>query len=311
MNIVILEAYHSNPGDQSWAAIESLGNLTIYEKSTQDQLIERALDADILITNKLLMTKEVMNQLPRLKLIHQLATGTDNIDKEAATAKGIIIRNAVGYSTHAVSQHVFALILELVSHVALHNNDTKNGGWSHSGDWCHMIKTPRELAGKKLGIIGFGKIGQKVSEIGSVFGMEILVHSQHATMHQYPHIKLVSLDELATESDFVTLHSPLTARNKGSIDRQFFTKMKNTAFIINTARGGLIVEDALVEALNTRSIAGAGLDVLCEEPPHEVNPLLKLDNCIITPHIAWTSYEARKRLIQIVAENISEYLRSN
>ncbi len=311
MNIVILEAFHSNPGDQSWSAIEALGNLTIYEKSSQEQLLQRAKDADILITNKLLVTKDVLDQLPKLKMIHQLATGTDNIDKEAAKAKGVVVQNAVGYSTNAVAQHAFALMLELNSHVALHYDDTRNGGWTKSGDWCHMIKTPRELANKKLGIVGFGKIGQKAAEIGHAFGMEILAHSNHAKDGQYPNIKIVSLDKLAKESDFVSLHSPLTSQNKGMIEQHFFSQMKKSAFIINTARGGHINEEDLVEALKSDQIAGAGLDVLCDEPPHHDNPLLKLDNCIITPHIAWTSYEARKELIQIVADNIADFINSS
>lgn len=309
MNIVILEGLHSNPGDQSWSAIEALGNLTIYDRTSEDELLDRAKEADILITNKLLITKDIIGQLPKLKLIHQLATGTDNIDKEAAKAKGITVKNAVGYSTNAVAQHAFALMLELSCHISIHNTDTKNGGWTDSGDWCHMIKTPSELSGKKLGIIGFGKIGQAVSKIGLAFGMEVLVVSDHASPDQYPLIKLVKLDQLARDSDFVTFHCPLTTENKGMIDGRFFAMMKPSAFIINTARGGIIQEEALHEALVSGKIAGAGLDVLCDEPPLANNPLVNHDNCIITPHIAWTSYEARKKLIQTVADNISAFIK--
>ena len=308
MNIVILEAFHSNPGDQSWMAIENLGDLTIYERTTQEQLIERAKNADILITNKLLVTEETLKQLPRLKLIHQLATGTDNIDKEAAEAQEVKVMNAVGYSTNSVSQHVLALMLALHNHVALHNEEVHAGGWTRSGDWCHTIKSPHELAGKKLGIVGFGKIGQAVADLGLAFGMEVLVTSNHATSDQYPKIQLVSLEELAQQSDFISLHAPLTSNNKGMIDQSFFSFTKPTAFIINTARGGLIVEHDLSIALKTGKLAGAGLDVLCDEPPKADNPLLGLENCIITPHIAWTSFEARKRLIEIVAKNISAFI---
>lgn len=289
-------------------AIENLGDLTIYERTTQEQLIERAKNADILITNKLLVTEETLKQLPRLKLIHQLATGTDNIDKEAAEAQEVKVMNAVGYSTNSVSQHVLALMLALHNHVALHNEEVHAGGWTRSGDWCHTIKSPHELAGKKLGIVGFGKIGQAVADLGLAFGMEVLVTSNHATSDQYPKIQLVSLEELAQQSDFISLHAPLTSNNKGMIDQSFFSFTKPTAFIINTARGGLIVEHDLSIALKTGKLAGAGLDVLCDEPPKADNPLLGLENCIITPHIAWTSFEARKRLIEIVAKNISAFI---
>jgi glycerate dehydrogenase len=308
VKIVILEAFHTNPGDQSWEAIEALGDVTIYEKTLQEQVLERALEADILVTNKVLITDELLSHLPQLKLIHQLATGTDNIDKDAAKARGIEVNNAVGYSTHAVAQHAFALMLHLTSHVAIHNSEVKEGGWTKSGDWCHMIKTPRKLSGKTLGIVGFGKIAQAVAKIGLAFGMEIMVVSKHATQSQYPEVKIVDLPQLAKNSDFVSLHSPLTPESKGIINTDFLSQMKPTAFLINTARGGLIMEDDLTEALKSKTIAGAGLDVLANEPPKADNPLLALSNCIITPHIAWTSFEARKRLIEIVANNIKNFI---
>lgn len=306
--IVILEAFHSNPGDQSWEEIEALGEVTIYERTKQDQMLTRAIDADILITNKLKMTDEIIGQLPKLKLIHQLATGTDNIDKVAAEKYGVIVRNAVGYSTNGVAQHVFALILELANHVSIHHQDTLSGGWSESDDWCHMVQSPFELNGKNLGIIGFGQIGQAVANIGQAFGMRILVYSNHATKEAYPHIELKSLDELARESDIVTIHSPLTEASKGIINGDLLKKMKSSALLINTARGGHIIENDLAEALKNNTIAAAGLDVLDSEPPIAGNPLIGLPNCIITPHIAWTAYESRKRLITIVAKNIKDYL---
>ncbi|MFY0598646.1 MAG: D-2-hydroxyacid dehydrogenase [Cyclobacteriaceae bacterium] len=308
MRIVILEAFHSNPGDQSWSEIEALGELTVYERTSQEQLVERAIEADVLVTNKLRITKDVIHSLPKLKLIHQLATGTDNIDIEAAKARGVEVRNAVGYSTKAVAQHVFSLILELSNHVSVHNTDVKSGGWSDSGDWCHMIKTPFELEGKTLGIIGFGQIGQAVSNLGLAFGMRILVNSKHATPERYKDVSIVSQDKLIEESDFISIHAPLSSQNMGMVDESFLNKMKTSAFLINTARGGHIVETDLYKALKNKEIAGAGLDVMLNEPPQKELNLLSLDNCIITPHIAWTAIESRRRLISIVAGNIKSFI---
>ncbi|MEO9476710.1 MAG: D-2-hydroxyacid dehydrogenase [Cyclobacteriaceae bacterium] len=306
--IVILEAHNSNPGDLSWEEIEKLGCVTIYQRTTQDQIIERAAEADILITNKLKISAEILGHLPQLQLVHQLATGTDNIDKEAAKKQGVEVMNAVGYSTTAVAQHVFALILEITSLVAVHNSAVKSGEWSKSGDWCYMLKTPVELTGKNLGVIGFGKIGQAVAKLGLAFGMNVLVYSNHATASQYTDVTIVGLNELAQQSDFVSLHSPLTDKTEGIIDHDFLSKMKSTAFLINTARGGHVVEKDLYDALKNEKIAGAGLDVTSQEPIESDNPLLTLDNCIITPHIAWTAFESRRRLIGIVAQNIRSFL---
>ncbi|MFT6866572.1 MAG: glycerate dehydrogenase [Cyclobacteriaceae bacterium] len=310
-NIVILEAHHTNPGDLSWDAINRLGEVTIYQRTTQDQLVERALNADILITNKLKITWDVLSRLPRLKLIHQLATGTDNIDKTAAAESGVIVMNAVGYSTNAVAQHVFALVLELSSLVSIHNDEVQKGGWNRSGDWCHMVQTPIELSGKTLGIIGFGQIGQAVAQLGMAFGMDIKAVSKHASEDKYPGISIVSIDELTETSDVITIHSPLTPENKGMIDSRFLNKMKKSSLLINTARGGHVNEVDLRETLVNHKIAGAALDVLINEPPEADHPLIGVKNCIITPHIAWTAFESRRRLIDIVANNISKFLAAN
>lgn len=306
--IVILEAHHSNPGDQSWGEIANIGHLTVHQRTSQGQIVERGKEADILITNKLKITADIMDALPKLKLIHQLATGTDNIDKPAALARGIEVKNAIGYSTHAVAQHAFSLIFELVNHVAMHHEDVQSGGWSESGDWCRMLKTPLELFGKNLGVIGFGQIGQAVAKLGQSFGMNILVVSDHANEGLYPDVSVVSLEELAQKSDVVSIHSPLTETNMGIINKDFISNMKSSSYLINTARGGHVVESDLRDALITNRIAGAGLDVLSSEPPEKDNPLVGLRNCIITPHIAWTAYESRKRLISIVANNIKSFL---
>jgi glycerate dehydrogenase len=308
--IVILEAHNSNPGDQSWAEIEALGEVKIHQRTTQEEIVQRAKGADILITNKLKITADIMDQLPELKLIHQLATGTDNIDKEAAQQRNIKVMNAVAYSTTAVAQHVFSLILELCNHVSIHNQAVKNGDWFASGDWCYMLKTPVELAGKNLGIVGFGQIGQAVAKLGLAFGMNILVHSNHAKAEDYPEVRLASLDELAKESDVVSIHSPLTDSTSGMINSTLLSKMKSSAILINTARGGHVVEKDLVEALKNKQIAAAGLDVTVNEPIDKNNELITLENCIITPHIAWTAFEARKRLIGIVAKNVADFIQS-
>jgi glycerate dehydrogenase len=309
VRIVILEAHHSNPGDLSWAGIQALGEVIIHQRTTQEQLVERSLGADILITNKLKITKEVLGQLPKLKLIHQLATGTDNIDKAAAKEHGVIVMNAVGYSTTAVAQQVFALILQLSNRMQIHHEAVQANEWTKSGDWCHMIETPFELKDKTLGIIGYGKIGQATAKIGLAFGMRILVVSSHATQSEYPDIEVVTIDELASRSDVVSIHSPLTAENSGMINQAFLAKMKSSALLINTARGGHINEEDLSKALKEGVIAGAGLDVLKNEPPQTNHPLIGLRNCIITPHIAWTAFEARKRLLQIVESNLINFIK--
>ncbi|MEQ8239045.1 MAG: D-2-hydroxyacid dehydrogenase [Cyclobacteriaceae bacterium] len=309
-NIVVLEGFETNPGDLSWSPIADLGNFQLYDQTSQDQLTERITQANIIITNKLKIDESVLESVPNLKLICQLATGTDNIDSSAAKNHGVIVKNAPNYSTSAVAQHTFSLILELVNHICIHNTDVANHGWSKNGHWSYWLKPSFELEGKTLGIYGFGQIGKKVNEIAECFGMKTLICSEHGDPSLYPNSKFVELEELFSESDIVTLHKPLSDKNKEIIDSRLIDLMKPSAYLINTARGGLVNETDLRENLLNNKIAGAALDVLSQEPPEKNHPLLGIPNCIITPHIAWTPIETRKRLIEITAKNIKDYLNS-
>jgi len=307
-NIVVLEGFETNPGDLSWSPIADLGNFQLYDQTSQDQLAERITQANIIITNKLKIDESVIQCAPNLKLICQLATGIDNIDTIAAKKHGVIVKNAPNYSTSAVAQHTFSLILELANHICIHNTDVANHGWSKNGHWSYWLKPSFELEGKILGIYGFGQIGKKVKEIAECFGMKTLICSDHGHASQYPNTKFVELETLFSESDIVTLHKPLNDNNQGIINARLTNIMKPSAYLINTARGGLINEADLRASLLNNKIAGAALDVLSQEPPEKNHLLLGLANCIITPHIAWTPTETRKRLIDITANNIKDYL---
>ena len=307
MNIVCLDGYTTNPGDISWAPVEKYGKLTVYDVTDPEDTLERCKDADIVITNKTVLNKEIMSSLPKLKFITFLATGTNSVDLPAAAELGIVVSNAPGYSTVTVAQTTFALILELCINVGLHSEIVKNGDWTRSKYFSFQNAPLFELSGKTIGIIGYGAIGHEVKKIAEAFGMKVLIHSRT----RKPDIKddeWCSLEELLRQSDIVTIHCPLTAENKKMINAETLSLMKKSAFLINTARGGLIDEDALADALNNERIAGAGLDVLSKEPPAEDNPLLKAKNCFITPHIAWVTRDARIRLIDIQSENIKAFL---
>ncbi|MBV6642372.1 MAG: D-2-hydroxyacid dehydrogenase [Cyclobacteriaceae bacterium] len=304
----MLDAYVANPGDTSWEPISILGDVTLYDRTSIDQVVERSREADIIIVNKAKVREEHINSLPNLKLICVLATGMDNVDYEYARSKGIEVKNAVGYGSTAVAQHAFALLFELTNNVALHNSSVQNLEWTNNDDWCYWKEGITELHGKTLGIYGLGTIGKAVAKIGEAFGMQIAATSNHAKRADYPNWKLVDLEELFTISDVISLHAPLTSANEKIVNKQLLHKMKKTAFLINTGRGGLINENDLKQALQERQLAGAGLDVLSLEPPAEDHPLLGLDNCLITPHHAWAARESRVRLIGMVAENIREFL---
>tara|TARA_Y100001972_G_C7663509_1_gene334957 strand:+ start:1884 stop:2831 length:948 start_codon:yes stop_codon:yes gene_type:complete len=306
--IVMLDAYVANPGDTTWDPISSLGDLTLFDRTPINQVVERARGADIVIVNKAKVREEHINELPDLKLICVLATGMDNVDYEYARSKGIEVKNAVGYGSTAVAQQAFALLLELTNNVALHNTSVQNLEWTHNDDWCYWKKGITELHNKTLGIYGLGSIGKAVAKIGEAFGMQIAVTSNHAKQSDYPNWKLVDLEELFTISDVISLHAPLTSANEKIVNTQLLHKMKKTAFLINTGRGGLINESDLRQALQEKQLAGAGLDVLSIEPPAKDHPLLGLENCLITPHHAWAARESRVRLIGMVAENIREFL---
>lgn len=306
-NIVILDAHVTNPGDISWGPIEKYGEVTRYERTSHDQVVERAQHADIILLNKTKLERVHFDRLPKLRLVCLLATGMDNVDVTAAAEKGIQVKNAVGYSTSAVAQHVFSLLFELTNHVALHSQSVHELEWTHHVDWCYWKLPLVELAGKTMGIYGFGQIGRRVARIARAFDMHVAVTSRHASADQHPEIRFMSLEELFETSDVVSLNAPLRADNTGVINRSLLNRMKKSAFLINTARGALINEEDLRLALTEGKLAGAALDVLSKEPPSADHPLMGLDNCIVTPHIAWAARESRERLIKIVAKNIDSW----
>lgn len=307
MKIIVLDGYALNPGDLDWGAVEALGELTVYDRTHPDEVLVRAEDAPMLLTNKTPITRETIEQLPALKYIGVMATGYNIVDIEAASEHGVVVTNVAGYSTHAVAQHTFALMLALINRVETHSELVHAGQWVASKDFTFR-KTPLlELAGKRLGLFGLGDIGQKVADIALAFGMEVLAYRRNPSKTSDSRIQMVSLDELFTSSDFISLHAPLTPETRHVVDSKRLEQMKSSAFLINTARGPLIEEEALALALEKGQIAGAGLDVLSTEPPKADNPLLNAKNCVITPHIAWSLFEARQRLMGLIAENIQAF----
>lgn len=310
MKVVILDAYEANPGDLSWEWLgDYFDEVVIHEASEQDQVVERAKDADVIITNKKLLTKEVLSQLPKLKYISTLATGFNMIDTAYARERGVIASNIPAYSTDGVSQLVFALLLEITNNVALHNDTVKEGEWTKSKHFCYW-KTPlTELAGKTMGIVGFGKIGSAVAQIANGFKMKVIAYSPNTRSYDgFGSVDFVSLDEVITQSDVISLHCPLNAATEGLVNMEFLKKMKKTAYLINTSRGAVINEEDLRIALEEGIIAGAGVDVLSVEPARADNPLLKAEKCIITPHLAWASFESRSRLMETLKANIKGFI---
>jgi len=303
MNITYLDGYTLNPGDLSWEPLEKLGTFTVYDRTPPEDIAVRASDADVILSNKVVLSAEVLAQLPKLRYIGVTATGYNNVDLDAARQQGIVVTNVRGYSTSAVAQHTFSLLLGLTNHTELHSQSVRAGDWTNAPDWCYW-KTPLvEIAGKTIGLIGLGDIGTEVARIAIAFGMRVLAHRK-SDAPAGEGIELVELDELFRESDVVSLHCPLTAQTNEIIDAVSLAKMKPSAYLINTGRGGLIQEQDLADALNTDNRAGAAVDVLSTEPPKADNPLLTAKNCLITPHVAWAFFESRQRLMQLVADNI-------
>ncbi|MBO4299233.1 MAG: D-2-hydroxyacid dehydrogenase [Clostridia bacterium] len=301
MNIVALDAKQLN--DMDWSALDALGGVTRYDATPADQVIERAKDADALLVNKVKLTREVLDALPKLKYIGELATGYDNIDIAAATEKDIAVANVPGYSTDSVAQITFALLLELCHHAGEHSRRvTQEKAWSRQPYYCFWDFPLLELAGRTMGVVGLGRIGLRVAEIARAFGMKVIAASR--TPKRVEGVTMVDMDTLFKESDVVSLNCPLNDGTRGLINAQSLTKMKKTAFLINTSRGGVIVEPDLRRALDEGVIAGAAVDVTSTEPPKEDNPLLGAKNIIITPHIAWATEEARGRLVAIACENL-------
>jgi len=307
MNIVVLDGFTLNPGDLSWEELRSLGPCAIYDRTLPAELLGRAADADILLTNKTELTAGTLQSLPKLKYIGVLATGTNVVDLAAARARGIPVTNVPAYSTKSVAQLTFALLLELAQHAGHHAQTVREGRWTRSTDFCYWDFPLIELDGLTLGIVGFGRIGRAVGELGSAFGMKVLACARTAGSAP-PFASFVELETLFRKSDVVSLHCPLTPQTANLLNARRLSLMKPTAFLLNTSRGPLVDEPALADALNSGRIAGAALDVLSKEPPRADNPLLTARNCLVTPHLAWATRAARSRLMTIAVENVRAFL---
>ncbi|MDA0347628.1 MAG: D-2-hydroxyacid dehydrogenase [Verrucomicrobia bacterium] len=307
MKIVVLDGYALNPGDLSWAEFEALGDLTVYDRSTPEEAVERARGCDALITNKALVSSEIIHNEESLQYIGVLATGVNIVDVDAATELNIPVCNVVGYGPESVAQMVFAHILNFTHRIAEQSADAKAGGWARSPDFCYWNHPLIELKDLTLGIIGFGQIGEACAKIGHGFGMDVTAYTHDFTKILPSGVSWRSLGELFSESDIVTLHCPLTEKTENLVDEERIQQMKKTAILINTGRGQLVDEEALAKALNEGRIAGAGLDVLSTEPPDPNNPLLSAKNCFITPHTAWATQAARSRLMSMAADNLKAF----
>jgi glycerate dehydrogenase len=303
-NIVILDGHTLNPGDLSWSGLEKLGQLQVHARTPVDLVVSRCRTAAIVLTNKTLIDGESIRALPDLKFIGVLATGYNVVDVAAAAECGVPVSNAPGYARASAAQAVFSLLLELASRTGDHARLVREGAWVSAPDFCFWNYPLHELAGRTLGIVGYGSIGQSVAAIARAFGMSVIVHSRRPVAGE----ENIGLDDLFSRADVVSLHCPLTPQTRELVNAARLSRMKPTAFLINTGRGALVDEAALAEALNAGRIAGAGLDVLSQEPPTAENPLLTACNCIITPHIAWATRAARQRLMDITVGNVESFL---
>ncbi|MBE6820612.1 MAG: D-2-hydroxyacid dehydrogenase [Ruminococcaceae bacterium] len=309
MKITVLDGYTENPGDLSWDWLKKLGDCTVYDRTPPELIAERCHGCQIIITNKTPLRKSLLETLPDLEYIGLLSTGYNIVDWEYCKERNIPVCNIPSYSTNAVAQLVFALILEHTNSVALHSNSVHGGEWSACKDFCYWKAPLSELCDKTLGIIGFGKIGKAVANIAIAFGMNVIASTNHPA--PFENVEFCSRDELLKKSDFVTLHCPLTPLTEGMVNADFLSKMKKSAVLINTSRGQVVDEKALAYALENDIIAGAGLDVLEVEPPRKDCPLIGAKNCFITPHIAWAGFETRKRLMGICRSNVEAFLSGN
>lgn len=308
MKLVILDGHTQNPGDLNWDYIEENFETTVYPRTPKEKIVERAKDADVIILNKVPIMRETLKELPKLKFIATLATGYNQLDCEALKERNIPVSNIPAYSTDGVAQMVFAFILEFSNRVAFYSESVKKLEWTDCQDFCFW-KTPlHELKGQTLGIIGFGKIGRRVSEIANSFGMKVLAYTPSGKKDGVPFADFTTLDEVIKRSDFISLHCPLTPETNGLVNDEFLGKMKKGASLINTARGAVIDESAVANALNSGKLLYYGADVLTSEPPQKNNPLFACENCFLTPHIAWAAYETRERLLTILNSNIKAFL---
>ena len=312
MEIVVLDGYTLNPGDLSWDEIGKLGELTVYDRTAPNEIVERTRKAGIILTNKASVSAITLEKLPDLKFIAVMATGYDIVDIAAAGRRGIPVSNVPEYGTDSVAQFVFALLLELCHHVGAHQEAVKAGEWTASPDWCFWKTSQILLKGKKIGIVGFGRIGRRVGELAHAFGMEVMAFDpQTQESPAYARFHWKSLKEVFAEADVVTLHCPQTRDNVGFVNAELLDLMKRNAFFINAARGGLVNENALAQALNNGSIAAAAVDVVSIEPIRPDNPLLNAQNCLISPHIAWASLCARQTLMAQTIKNIKAFISGN
>ncbi len=312
MNIVVLDGYAMNPGDLSWSEMEKLGELTVYDRTPKEFLLKRIGDAEIVLSNKVILSRDIIEKTPALKYIGVMATGYNVIDTTAATERGIVVTNVPAYSTDSVAQLVFAFILEFCHHVGEHNRTVQEGSWTASKDFSFWNYPLIELKNKTLGIIGYGTIGKAVARLAEAFGLHVRVFSR-TVRHELEtdKTKFVTLNEVLEQSDFLSLHCPLTEDTKGLINKDNILKMKTGAFLINTSRGPIVVEQEVADALNTGKLGGAAVDVVSVEPIIKENPLLGARNCIITPHFAWASFEARTRLMDTLVSNVRAFIQGN
>ncbi len=308
MKLVVLDGYCLNPGDLSWDAVRHFGDLTVFDRTRLEEVVERAAGAEIVFTNKTPLPASVLAQLPTLRYIGVLATGYNVVDVAAAKERGIAVTNIPTYGTASVAQFVFALLLELCHNVKLHSDAVRAGEWSSNPDWCFWKSPLVELAGRTMGIVGFGRIGRQVGRIADAMGMHVVAYdTYHSGLPQYS-FRWAELEELLRESDVVSLHSPLFPDTQGMINAKTLAMMKPSAFLINTSRGPLLVDSDLADALNAGRLAGAAVDVLSVEPPSAANPLLTARNCLVTPHIAWATREARARLMDQAVGNVAAFV---
>ncbi len=310
MKITVLDGYTLNPGDLSWDSFSQMGELSVYPRTPleDDIIVQRIGDSEAVLTNKTPLTSAILDRCPKLKYIGVLATGYNVVDVKAAARCGIPVCNIPTYGTAAVAQYVFALLLELCHHTAHHSEAVHSGRWENNADWCFWDYPLTELAGKTMGIIGFGRIGQRTAEIAKAFGMKVLAFDAYPCEAGRELAEYVPLERLLEASDVVSLHCPLLPETEGIMNRDTISRMKDGAMLINTSRGPLVAEQDLADALASAKLAGAALDVVSTEPIHGDNPLLKAPNCIITPHIAWAPRESRKRLMDIAAENLRQWM---
>lgn len=312
MKIVVLDGYALNPGDLSWHTLEEIGEVVVYDRTSPDQILDRSAGADVLFTNKTPVREAVIRQLQDLKFIGVLATGYNIIDVKVAKERGVTVSNIPDYGSYSVAQLAMALLLELCHHVQRHSDAVRDGKWSSAKDWCFWDFPLVELAGKTIGIIGFGSIGQKVGDMATAFGMNLLGTARRRDDQSHrKNFRWVDVGELLQESDVVSIHCPLTPDTEGLINAQNLRRMKKNAFLINTSRGPIVVDQDLADALNSDVIAGAGIDVLSTEPPPKDNPLFRAKNCIITPHIAWATREARARLMEMAVKNLKAFVKGS